>query len=219
MRAGELCGLRVNDVEPVRNLICVQQSAWHEGIQTPKTENAVRTFAISPPLAGQIRSLLAKWRPNESGLLFATRKETPWDANLIVKRKLHPVLARLGIRRAGLHSFRRCNAMVMGRLGVPLKVRQVRLEHSDPKLTLGVYTHVASQDDTLIAPQLGDVFGGILDPNGPKSESKGPSRRITSVSARHFYFDVWRRGGIIFLQFSQLPGFCRFTRNTCIFCR
>ena len=70
--------------------------------------------------------------------MFATRNETPWDANLIVKRKLHPVLARFGIRRAGLHSFRHCNAGLMDRFGVPLKVRQVRLGHSDPKLTLGV---------------------------------------------------------------------------------
>lgn len=64
----------------------------------------------------------------------------------------------------------------MDRLGVPLKVRQLRFGPSNPKLTLGVYTHVASEDDSLIAAQLGDLFGGILDPNGPKSESKGPAR-------------------------------------------
>jgi len=175
MRAGELCGLRISDIDLDRNLICVQQSVWHGGIQSPKTENAVRAFAISPRLATQIRALLTKWHPNENGLLFATRKGTPWDANLLVKRKLHPLLAKFGIRRAGLHAFRHCNATVMDRLGVPLKVRQVRLGHSDPKLTLGVYTHVVSEDDSLIAAQLGDVFGGILDPNGPKSEMKRPA--------------------------------------------
>jgi hypothetical protein len=63
----------------------------------------------------------------------------------------------------------------MDRLGVPLEVGQVRLGPSGPKLTLGVYTHVGSEDDSLIAAQLGDLFGGILDPNGPKSESKGPA--------------------------------------------
>jgi len=175
MRAGELCGLRVSDVDLDRNLISVQQSVWHGGIQSPKTENAVRAFALSSRLAMHIRSFLLNWRPNGRGLLFATRKETPWDANLIVKRKLHPVLEKLGIRRAGLHAFRHANATVMDRLGVPLKVRQVRLGHSDPKLTLGVYTHVASEDDSQIATQLGDLFGGILDPNGPKSEKKGPA--------------------------------------------
>jgi len=49
-------------------------------------------------------------------------------------------------------------------LGVPLKVRQQRLGHSDPSLTLGVYTHIASEDDERFAEQL----DGILRPNAPK---------------------------------------------------
>jgi integrase len=55
----------------------------------------------------------------------------------------------------------------MDRLGVPLKVRQQRLGHTDPSLTLGVYTHVASEDDERLAEQL----DGILRPNAPKSEN------------------------------------------------
>jgi integrase len=41
----------------------------------------------------------------------------------------------------------------MDRLGVPLNVRQQRLGHSDPSLTLGVYTHVANEDDVRFAEQ------------------------------------------------------------------
>jgi integrase len=55
----------------------------------------------------------------------------------------------------------------MDRLGVPLKVRQERLGHSDPSLTLGVYTHVASEDDFRFVEQL----DGILRPNAPKKEN------------------------------------------------
>ena len=57
----------------------------------------------------------------------------------------------------------------MDRLGVPLKVRQQRLGHSDPRLTLGVYTHVASEDDARIAGQL----GRILHPFAPNQKGKG----------------------------------------------
>jgi len=53
----------------------------------------------------------------------------------------------------------------MDRLGVPLKVRQQRLGHSDVSLTLNVYTHVASEDDVRFAEQL----DGILRPNAPKN--------------------------------------------------
>jgi hypothetical protein len=61
------------------------------------------------------------------GLLFATRNGTPWDANLLVKRKLYPLVDFLGIERGGLHAFRHTNSTLMDRLGVPLKVRQQRL--------------------------------------------------------------------------------------------
>jgi len=57
----------------------------------------------------------------------------------------------------------------MDRLGVPLKIRQERLGHSDPSLTLGMYTHVASEDDVRFAERL----DAILRPNAPKLEREG----------------------------------------------
>jgi integrase len=163
MRSGEICGLRVEDVDLDRRLVQVQQSVWHGRIQTPKTETALRGFAVSPNLIEHLRAFLVKWRPNVNGLLFSTRTGSPWDSNLLVKRKLKPLLEKLGIRHGGLHAFRHGNATLMDRLGVPMKVRQQRLGHSDAVMTFGTYTHIASEDDVSIAVKL----GGILDPNGP----------------------------------------------------
>lgn len=84
-----------------------------------------------------------------------------------MKRKLYPLLDSLGIERGGLHAFRHTNSTLMDRLAVPLKVRQQRLGHSDPSLTLGVYTHVTSEDDVRVAAQL----DAILRPNAPKKEN------------------------------------------------
>jgi integrase len=61
---------------------------------------------------------------------------------------------------AHLQEFRHTNSTLMDCLGVPLKVRQQRLGHSDSSLTLDVYTHVASEDDVRVAEQM----GGILRP-------------------------------------------------------
>jgi integrase len=77
---------------------------------------------------------------------------------LVVKRKLYPLLDFLGIERGGLHAFRHTNSTLMDRLGVPLKVRQQRLGHSESSLTLDVYTDVASEDDVRFAEQ----FDAIL---------------------------------------------------------
>lgn len=147
----------------------VRQSVWRGKFQSPKSESAVRCFALPSRLLAHIVDFLRRWKPNQRGLLFATRNGTPWDANPLVKRKLYPLLDSLGIERGGLHAFRHTNSTLMDRLGVPLKVRQQRLGHSDPSLTLGVYTHIASEDDERFAEQL----GGILRPNAPKSKREG----------------------------------------------
>ena len=176
MRAGELCGLREDDLDLERGLVHICQSAWHGKLQEPKTDNALRSFALSPQLVAHLTGYKQRWRPNEKRLLFATRNGTPWDANLLVKRKLRPLLNALGIAGGGLHAFRHANSSFMDRLNAPLKVRLQRLGHSDPRLTLGVYTHVVSEDDMRIAAQLGELLSGIPCPNLPKLQKERVAR-------------------------------------------
>jgi integrase len=90
MRAGELCGLRIEDLDLGQCFVNVKQSVWRGKVQTPKTANSIRQFAISPKLASDLRAHLSTWRPNLLNLVFATKNETPWDQKLSVKRKLQP---------------------------------------------------------------------------------------------------------------------------------
>jgi integrase len=117
---------------------------------------------------------LNTWRPNAKRLLFASKNGTPWDANLLLKRKFKPLLKDLGIqvpKGNGFHSFRHANATMMDRLGTPMKVRQERLGHSDPRITQAIYTHVASEDSRKVAAQLGEAVWGILDVNGRENRN------------------------------------------------
>jgi integrase len=169
MRAGELCGLRLSDFDLGRRLVRVNRGVWRGKVQSTKSEHRDRCFALSPLLCAHLAEFFARWTPNESGWLFATRLGTPWDQNLVAKRKLYPLLESLGIERGGLHAFRHANITLMDRLGVPLKLRHQRVGHSEGSLTLDVYTHVASEDDVRFAEQL----GAILRPNAPKSKKEG----------------------------------------------
>jgi integrase len=169
MRGGELCGLQVTDFDLQRGLVRVNRSVWRGKIQSTKSEHPDRCFALSPQLLYHLAEYLRRWKPNEKGWLFATRNGTPLDQNLIVKRKLQPLLISLGINRGGLHAFRHGNISIMDRFGVPLKVRMERIGHSDPALTMGLYTHIASEDDLKFAERLGE----ILRPNAPKSKKEG----------------------------------------------
>ena len=165
LRAGELCGLSIADLDLDSRVVNVKRAVWRGKIQTPKTVNAVRQFAISSWLAAHLRAFLRSWRPNSNGLLFATSNGTPWDQNLVVKRKLHPLLASLEIKRCGLHAFRHTNGSLMDRLNAPMKLRQERLGHAPGSdITLSVYTHTVGEDDRLLAEKLGE----ILNRNVPK---------------------------------------------------
>jgi len=175
-RAGELCALRVEDMDLGAGTVRINQSVWRGKLQSPKSQAALRVIAISPALSADLAVYIQSWRPNSNRLLFATRNGTPWDANLLVKRKLHPLLKQLGIAPCGLHGFRHGNATLMDKLNVPVKVRQQRLGHTDARITLDTYTHAVTADERQFAGQLGE----ILCPNLPKKGEAGASHSANS---------------------------------------
>ncbi len=63
----------------------------------------------------------------------------------LVKRKLKPLLKRLGLE-GGLHAFLHGNATAQDRLQTPMKVRQECLGHVSSRTTMG-YTHLVGDDD------------------------------------------------------------------------
>lgn len=73
------------------------------------------------------------------------------------KRKLYPLLEKLGIERCGFHAFRHGNETVMDQKSVPMAVRQSRLGHSDARTTM-LYTHIASEDGRKIAARFGELL-------------------------------------------------------------
>jgi integrase len=152
LRAGEIAGLRLGDVEPER--ISVSQSVWHGRVQAPKSDNALRTIAVSPQLGVLLLEQSERQKGKGHDFLFSSSTGSPWDASLFRRRKLKPLLRSLGVREAGFHGFRHFNASLLSSLRIPLKVIQERLGHdSDGSLTLDVYTH-AEWEENVEAAQL-----------------------------------------------------------------
>src|SRR5258708_29716740 len=56
MRAGELCGLRVCDVDPFKKLVRVRQAVWRGKAQTPKTKNAIRDIPTPIEIVDALRA-------------------------------------------------------------------------------------------------------------------------------------------------------------------
>jgi integrase len=157
VRAGEIGALPVRNLLLDQGAIRITQSVWHGKIQTVKSLKGNRLCEISPQLVEHLRGYLREWHPNTLGLLFATGNGTPWDTDVIRKRKLYPLLKKLGVKRCGFHAFRHGNETVMDQESVPMAVRQTRLGHTDARTTM-LYSHAVSEDGRRFAARLGDLL-------------------------------------------------------------
>ncbi|HEV2417038.1 MAG TPA: tyrosine-type recombinase/integrase [Terriglobia bacterium] len=151
MRAGELCALRWQDVDPRAGIVTVKRSVWRGKFTDTKSRRA-RRFAISQQIIERLEEMRSIRKPL-TDLIFQSSRGTPWDSNMLVKRKLQPLLERLGIQRAGMHAFRHFNGSEMSRLLAPGAGARDRLGHSSLVVT-NRYTHSVSADDHAIAGRL-----------------------------------------------------------------
>lgn len=166
MRPGECAGLARGDVMP--GYLVIRRTIWNCQPQAPKTETANRKPDISERLERAIRRHMAETSTNQLDLLFATRTGRPISTHSLMANSLRPILEKLGIKpdkRAGLYAFRHGNATLMDELNVPLKVRQQRLGHANPNITIANYTHArdaaghtaAEMIDALLNPAKGEL--------------------------------------------------------------
>jgi integrase len=70
MRPGELAGLRRDAIGD--RVLTISQSVWRQRVQTPKSRAGIRTFAISGPLAEDLRELVDATPDNDYGLVFVS---------------------------------------------------------------------------------------------------------------------------------------------------
>src|SRR5260370_32666930 len=146
LRASEILGLRVEDLDFDSSTIHVRQAAWHGQIQTVKTKESENSVPMTPLVREKLRAHLL-YHTHE--LLFVNGRGRPYSRNKVVQTVPHPVVDKLGIsrkgRRVGLHAFRHALAsMLLQTTGAAVAQRQLR--HADASTTLGIYGHVLGDD-------------------------------------------------------------------------
>ncbi len=179
LRAGELCGLTVDDMDLERGMLQVRQKAWRGKLGDPKTDESIRVVELSPQAC---RHLGHSWS-------LGIRTNVGCSSPLVTERRgirtrysresSNPLLRALGIqvpRGNGFHAFRHANATLMNSFGASQKLRQQRLGHADGSpVTETIYTHVISEDGKRVAAQLGNAVWGILDASWTEKRPKRPS--------------------------------------------
>ncbi len=169
LRAGELFGLKVSDLDFERRVIYIRRGMWKGKLQSLKSQSSERTLHMPEPLARRLGQYLKAWRPNPLGLLFSSRSGTPMDSEHILYRELYPMLDRLGIGRGGLHAFRHTHASLLVECSASVPVAQAQLGHADSRTTLGVYAHCLPDSQRRAVDRVAEM----LDHSGLTDGEKG----------------------------------------------
>ncbi len=158
-RAGELLALTIDDLNFDRKTIRVNKSSddLTREIRQPKTKCSIAVLPMSSSLEAVLRNYIRQWKPNPSGLLFASRDGRPRSRTNVVRNGLKPVLRKLGIPDAetGLHAFRHGLATELAERAVPLTVLQSQLRHASVTTTLKIYAHVIPESQRLAMENVG----------------------------------------------------------------
>jgi integrase len=146
LRASEIIGLRVEDLDFEQNIIHVRQAIVLGEVGTTKTDGSENSIPMTPLVREKLQAHLAN---HTHELVFANSRRHHYSRDKIVSKVLHPVLDKLAIsrkgRRVGLHAFRHTlTSMLLQSTGVAVAQRQMR--HSDASTTLGHYGHVLGND-------------------------------------------------------------------------
>jgi len=155
LRMGEALGLKWSDIDLEAGTLRVHRQLQRiregGGLVFSEPKNASRRTIDLPQrvleaLRGRRKRQLeeqlradGKWQ--DSGLVFASRKGTPLDAQNIVNRYFKPLLRRTRLPEIRWHDLRHtCAALLLGR-GVHPKMVQHLLGHGSIQLTLDRYSH------------------------------------------------------------------------------
>jgi integrase len=143
MRIGEAAGLHLDDLDLDNGVIYVRRSVWNGQELEPKTENAVREIDIDPALVTLLREHVGESRRMR---VFEVRNGSPLSAGNIRNRVLQPLLAKLGIPKAGLHAFRHSRVTILRKNGTPADLQKQWIGHSSLKTT-DRYSHTDQEMD------------------------------------------------------------------------
>jgi integrase len=146
LRAGELLGTRVQDIDLDRGFVNPRFQADDQTrlLRELKTRQSGTPVPITAETVAMLKAYLDHhWEPSKLNLLFPSRTGRPMKRQYVVKFGLRPALVKLGLpsQGVGLHSFRRGLGTALANNKVSPRIVQTILRHTDLKTTLRFYVH------------------------------------------------------------------------------
>jgi len=134
----------------------------------PKTRAGYWTL----PLPAGLVSALKVWKlqspASEYGLVFCRADGEPLHRSSVLRQGLYPALKKAELPRVNVKTLRHSYASGLIASGAPVTEVQHRLGHSDPAVTLKVYSHWYSDEDTGAVDRFASGFIPELGESGQK---------------------------------------------------
>jgi integrase len=144
VRKGELRGLLWENYDGEQVLI--SQSFWRGHLLEPKTRQSKSPVPVIERLARRLDCHRKLAGNPANGLIFPSSAGKPINLDSLAADVIVPAVAKAAIRWHGWHAFRRGLATNLHRLGVPDKIIQRILRHSNVAVTQGCYIKTVDSD-------------------------------------------------------------------------
>ena len=151
MRIGEVTALQWHDIDFEKSYIVVRRNIPHHGqVETTKTAASQRRVDMSPELAAELRKLRTERKKqaladgesfDAEEWVFRTAEGTPIHYTNFLRRVWHRVQDIAKVRRRTPHDLRHSWASHMLAAGGDLAYVSNQLGHSNPSITLRIYSH------------------------------------------------------------------------------
>jgi integrase len=184
MRRGELCALRWTDVdlskgtiEVERSLVVVPGGLAEKGTKTDRGRR-VALDEVGVTLLTAHRARVLSWASDAGAELAASafvfspfvEAMTPFRPDNVTSFFIR-VRDAVGAPSVRLHDLRHFTATQLIGAGVDVRTVAGRLGHSDPSMTLRVYSHLIEERDRAAAAVMGNVLGGMSRVQEPSPQA------------------------------------------------
>jgi integrase len=127
-----------------------------------KTKSGERTLQLPAELVAMLRVWKMQCPPSAHDLVFCGPDGTPLRRSTILRSGIYQACRRAGLRQCGVKVLRHSFASGLLAMGAPITQVQHLLGHSNPGVTLRVYSHWISSADSGIPARFASSFLGAL---------------------------------------------------------
>lgn len=189
LRWGEAVGLTLSRVDVDHSSVVVDRQLARNGeLEPPKSAAGVRRLACPDWLTEELRRLVFKRAAaGTDALLFVNGRGGPLDYTNWRERTWLPACAAVGLSGLRFHDLRSLAATALVTAGVDIKTAQVRLGHSSPQVTLGIYARATLDADRRAA----DAVGALLRPRDGRAMGAQETQHAPDPSGLNSGFRLW----------------------------